>query len=224
MISKIFYRCTTALLSSVEHSSLSSNQCAIPVFEGLLPEPHNTAIMDLLFTMAHWHGLAKLRMHNDLTLDLMDAETASLGIKLRKFSRHTCPAFFTKELRREYDTRLRREAKAQSASRSRQTATSDVDTIGAAGQESSSSELPSTHPVAGQPEAGVEAPANVPSTRGSGRRAKTLNLNTYKFHSYGDYVATIRRYGTMDSYSSELVCDASRGTIVYRSLLSSGRT
>jgi hypothetical protein len=30
-------------------------------------------------------------------------------------------------------------------------------------------------------------------------------LSTYKGHSYGDYVKTIRLYGTMDSFSTEPV-------------------
>jgi hypothetical protein len=38
-----------------------------------------------------------------------------------------------------------------------------------------------------------------------GRRKKTFNINTYKAHALGDYVATIRRYGTTDSYSTEPV-------------------
>ncbi|KIK21724.1 hypothetical protein PISMIDRAFT_77613, partial [Pisolithus microcarpus 441] len=32
-------------------------QCAIPIFTGLLPEPHNGQIIKLLFVLAHWHGL-----------------------------------------------------------------------------------------------------------------------------------------------------------------------
>ncbi|KIM52323.1 hypothetical protein SCLCIDRAFT_141368, partial [Scleroderma citrinum Foug A] len=39
--------------------------CSIPVFEKLLPEPHNTLVMTLLFLLCHWHGLAKLCMHMD---------------------------------------------------------------------------------------------------------------------------------------------------------------
>jgi hypothetical protein len=39
----------------------------------------------------------------------------------------------------------------------------------------------------------------------SRRRLKTLNLNTYKFHSLGDYASTIRMYGTTDSYTTEVV-------------------
>jgi len=38
----------------------------------------------------------------------------------------------------------------------------------------------------------------------SGKR-KPLNLNTYKFHSLGDYVRTIELFGCTDSYSTQLV-------------------
>lgn len=37
------------------------------------------------------------------------------------------------------------------------------------------------------------------------RRRKTMNLDTYKVHALGDYVETIRTYGTCDSYSTERV-------------------
>jgi hypothetical protein len=37
------------------------------------------------------------------------------------------------------------------------------------------------------------------------RKRKIFNLNTYKIHSLGDYVRTIRMYGTTDSYSTEPV-------------------
>ena len=60
-------------------------KCAIPVFEGLLPEPHNSKVLELLFTFAHWHGLAKLWMHNEATLNLLDDETTILGTQLRDF-------------------------------------------------------------------------------------------------------------------------------------------
>jgi len=42
-------------------------QCAIPVFEGLLDEPYNTLLMQLLYRAAEWHALAKLRVHTDAT-------------------------------------------------------------------------------------------------------------------------------------------------------------
>jgi hypothetical protein len=39
----------------------------------------------------------------------------------------------------------------------------------------------------------------------SGRRRKLLNLNTYKFHALGDYVAAIHLFGPTDIYSTQLV-------------------
>jgi hypothetical protein len=53
----------------------------------------------------------------------------------------------------------------------------------------------------------VELPRESGTQKG-GRRSskkKKLNLNTYKFHSLGDYVATIRLFGTTDSYSTQVV-------------------
>lgn len=82
-------------------------QCAIPVFEGLLPEPHNTTVLQLLFTFAHWHGLAKLRLHTDATLAILDDETTKLGQQLRAFQTQTSTAFATHELKREADARQR---------------------------------------------------------------------------------------------------------------------
>lgn len=100
-------------------------QCAIPAFDGLLPEPHNSVIMELLFTCAHWHGLAKLRMQIDSTLTLLDRETVEIGKELRHFANDTCEQFATKELRREVAARNRR-----SNQKNNQTSktTSDTDT------------------------------------------------------------------------------------------------
>jgi len=47
--------------------------------------------------------------------------------------------------------------------------------------------------------------SNPPSTAKTGRRDKTFNMSTYKFHSLGDYVASIKLFGTPDSYTSQLV-------------------
>src|ERR1700733_3593756 len=84
-------------------------QCSIPVFEGLLPEPHNLAILQLLFHLAHWHGLAKLRMDNDVTLAILDKETTIIGRLLWTFKANICTQFLTKELKREAEAQKRRE-------------------------------------------------------------------------------------------------------------------
>ncbi|KAE9392738.1 hypothetical protein BT96DRAFT_1000039 [Gymnopus androsaceus JB14] len=60
-------------------------QCSIPVFEGLLPEPYNSVLLELLFTLAEWHALAKLRIHTESTLGLLHNSTHSLGQLLRRF-------------------------------------------------------------------------------------------------------------------------------------------
>ncbi|KIM74574.1 hypothetical protein PILCRDRAFT_14341 [Piloderma croceum F 1598] len=143
-------------------------QCAIPVFDGLLPEPHNSAILQLLFFCAHWHALAKLRMHTDDTLKIFDDITVRIGAEFRKFSKKTCPTFTTRELQRETRAHKRRSAKKRAAG--------------------------------GRP---VPAAASASSLKADTPRLKNFNLHTYKYHSFGDYPNTIRKYGTCDLYSSE---------------------
>lgn len=121
-------------------------QCAIPVFEGLLDEPYNTLLMQLLYRAAEWHALAKLRMHSDTTLKLLDACTTQFGSLMRKFHDVTFVNFNTIALPKE------------------------------------SRKFPS-----------------------SSRKKRTLNLNTYKFHSLGDYVRAIKLFGCTDSFSTQLV-------------------
>lgn len=43
------------------------------------------------------------------------------------------------------------------------------------------------------------------SADSSGARQKTFNLSTYKFHAMGDYVRTIRFFGTTDSFTTQIV-------------------
>lgn len=86
-----------------------SYQCSLPVFEGLLSNrDHDRVVQDLLFTLAEWHALAKLRLHTDTTLDTLRSLTKSLGTRLRHFVKHICPEFDTKELPREEAARARR--------------------------------------------------------------------------------------------------------------------
>lgn len=94
---------------------LIRSQVAIPVFKGLIPGPDGERITKLLFVMAHWHGLAKLRMHTDSTLAILKTTTTQLGEMLREFKDKTCPNFATKELAREAQARVRRSQKASEA-------------------------------------------------------------------------------------------------------------
>lgn len=68
--------------------------------------------MKLLFTCVQWHGLAKLRMHTDQTLDIFDSTTTRIGAELRFFADTTCLSFDTKELQKEVAARERRQTVA----------------------------------------------------------------------------------------------------------------
>lgn len=150
------------------------------MFDGLLPEPHNGTVLKLLFTMAHWHGLAKLRMHSGLTLEIMDKATSMLGQQFREFKATVCAAYQTRELHKEVEARARRHAKK-----------AGKQTAGRKGKESCNLEK--------QVQESVRSTQNV-------HQMKVFNFQMYKFHALGDYISTIRRYGTSDLYSTEPVC------------------
>ncbi|KAH6891571.1 hypothetical protein BKA70DRAFT_1537922 [Coprinopsis sp. MPI-PUGE-AT-0042] len=144
-------------------------QCSLPVFDSLLPSPHNEIVMDLLFLFCEWHGLAKLRLHHDLTLQLLDDTTTLLGSQFRNFQVNTCDKVKTLELQSEADRRARRSlAKGSSSS---------------------------------APDAEVSGEA---ATASSSRRPKKFSLSTPKYHALGHYVDNIRRFGTIDSFTSEI--------------------
>lgn len=129
--------------------------------------------------MAHWHGLAKLRMHSDLTLEIMDQVTSALGQQFCHFKATVCAGYVTHELRQEVERRAQRLAKQATKQK---TAHKGKQRVGVAAQGKSNDTL----------DQGV-------------KRCKVFNFQTYKFHALGDYVSTIRRYGTSDSYSTEPV-------------------
>ena len=126
--------------------------------------------------MAHWHGLAKLRMHSDLTLEIMDQVTSTVGQQFREFKATVCSAYDTHELHQEAEARTRRRAKLAAKQDRRQKDKSSEQGVAIA----------------------EKAIKNV-------QRTKAFNFQTYKFHALGDYVPTIRRYSTSDSYSTEPV-------------------
>jgi hypothetical protein len=87
-------------------------QVAIPVFDGLLDNNNNKIVLDLLFTLALWHGLAKLRLHTNHTLNDLDLVTTNLGRDLRRFAKKTGESFVTRELPAEHAARGRRKKRA----------------------------------------------------------------------------------------------------------------
>ena len=143
----------------------------------------DNSVLQLIFHLAHWHGLAKLRLHSDLSLNLLDTETTCLGEQLRCFKDKVCPAFETRELKREADSR-------------RQKATKKQFPIPVTTTRCTKS---TARPAPIIPE--VDQPRAVPDDRAW----KAFSLDTYKVHALGDYPQTIRRYGTTDSYSTEPV-------------------
>lgn len=126
----------------------------------------------MLFRLAEWHALAKLRMHTESTLSRMEAVTTILGRELRKFAKTTCSAFSTVELPKEAAARSRRRARDQAKAGTSKESTGSGTT---------------------------------PGSQSKQRKKKGLNLSTYKAHSLGDYVRTIRMFGTTDSYSTQTV-------------------
>ena len=91
-------------------STESWMQCALPVFEGLLPGEHNSIILDLLFDLSVWHAFAKLHLHTEQTLAFFDKATEYLGKSIWKFQRTTCEYYFTTELPQEHAARGHRRA------------------------------------------------------------------------------------------------------------------
>ncbi|THU92496.1 hypothetical protein K435DRAFT_862405 [Dendrothele bispora CBS 962.96] len=87
--------------------------CAIPCFEGLLPEPHNSIVLDLLFDYLIWHGYAKLEMSYDNINNPFRQATNNLGTSIRRFANMTCTKFDTWETQRERAGRLRRVQRQQ---------------------------------------------------------------------------------------------------------------
>jgi hypothetical protein len=185
-------------------------QCAIPIFDGLLPEPHNTAILKLLYQLAFWHGLAKLRMHTDLTLNVMEKVTVALGKELREFSTRTCADFNTHELKREVAARNRKK-KSKEGHQNGEKKSKEEHQNGEnkskeehQNRKKKSNEEPQDKPSAATSSSSSQLGVNSKQAPDV-PRTKTLNLTTYKVHALGDYVNTIRRFGTTDSYTTQTV-------------------
>ena len=70
--------------------------------------------MKLLFRIAEWHGLAKLRMHTEVTLARLEQVTTDLGHLMRDFWDKTCPKFNTTDLAHEVEARNCRNARKKS--------------------------------------------------------------------------------------------------------------
>ncbi|PSR76359.1 hypothetical protein PHLCEN_2v8499 [Hermanssonia centrifuga] len=109
-----YIRCRTSSFAAHHLAYLPS--CIIPCIDGLLPEPLNKIVLDMLWDLAVWHALAKLRLHTETTLRIFEKATTNVGTTVRRFA-FTCKDIDTRELPSEEAARGRREA-AQGKGRS----------------------------------------------------------------------------------------------------------
>ena len=87
----------------------------MPCFEGLFFESGNDLIQDLLFTLAFWHGYAKLRLHSDSSVHVLKAATSVFGDLIREFKNAVCPHYKTRLTAREQQARDRRKKTSSTA-------------------------------------------------------------------------------------------------------------
>ncbi|KAF5368267.1 hypothetical protein D9615_010369 [Tricholomella constricta] len=168
-------------------------QCAIPVFDGLLDDEDNDIIITLLFTLAEWHALAKLRLHTESTIRWLEQSTTDLGRQLRQFEksfqRKLEPVSVAKHAKQQH---LNKTGKRQ---RERTRGTARV-ARGRGAPPATVTAAPDP-PLATAQQEPQAAPASEPSPN------KKFNLYLIKLHALGDYASFIRRFGTTDSYSTQ---------------------
>jgi hypothetical protein len=170
-------------------------ECLLPVLEGLFPEPHDDLIQDWIFIMAYTHALAKLRLHTESTLQLLEIVTIEFGKVTRRFKAITCMAYQTTELPREVAARVRREAREAAAREAAQATKSAMPVV---------VDIPVDCDVPTPPINPVRS-FDKEEARTS-KPKKEFNMKTYKFHSVsGDYAPSIREFGTVDSFSTQSV-------------------
>ena len=175
-------------------------QCSIPTFHGLLPDPLDGLVSKLLYTNARWHALAKLRIHTDATIALLEQVTVQLGEAFREFI-HVIDTIQTTELPREAEKRARQASKKKPAGQTSNGASTPGFRMVQPAPEGSQADPPPA------PGPSVAAPASKRKGGGnsSSQRSKKLNISTVKFHTLGHYPSTIRFFGPTDLYSTELV-------------------
>ena len=148
-------------------------------FDGLFLEQDNRSISKLLFLLTTWHAYAKLHLHTESTLEMLELVSRALCQALRHFTSVTCPQYTMKELPQEVRQCLACQ-QAQAA--------------------------------CGHPRAG-----NTTSSSRTGQ-VKLFNMSMYKMHHIPNYPDAIWKHGTMDSYSTHMVCQVRLNTktvIVY---------
>ena len=119
----------------------------------------------------------------DSSLKVLLQVTTALGSRLCTFQEQTCSVFPMCELQCEQMAQLHHQVK--------NTTTTEP--------------APSNSKELRPPNSNKPGPSKLKPWNNSARLPKKLNLKTYKFHSLGDYHYNIRRFGTIDSYSTQPV-------------------
>lgn len=186
--------------------------------------------------MASWHGFAKLRMHTDSTLKLLDEWNTAFGRLIRRFERSTKDVK-TVETPAEVAARNRRyeSETAKSSFPARLPVTPNTIPpiplrLPASTTPSAASTLSAD--AATPPKSIPLAPvrhhlsATSKKARTSGPQVKKFSLTTFKLHNRGHYVSAIRRAGTSDVWSTAIVRVSlfCVNNLSYPILLSSGRS
>src|ERR1700761_4273570 len=109
------------------HIILIDHKCSIPAFEGLFHEEDNRSISELLLLLATWHVYAKLHLHTDTTLGMLETVAKALCQALRQFVAMTCLQYMTKELPQEFNTQIKhQQAQAMCGARASNTMSNSV--------------------------------------------------------------------------------------------------
>ena len=66
-------------------------------------------MLELLFELANFHALAKLRLHTDVTVDLLEVSTDLMYRAMTSFAQTVCAAYDVYERADEVDARVRRQ-------------------------------------------------------------------------------------------------------------------
>lgn len=80
----------------------------MPALEGLFPLRDENVIFDMLFECANFHALGKLRLHTEVTIEILESSTPLLYNAIQRFATETCSQYDTVEQQRDVVARIRR--------------------------------------------------------------------------------------------------------------------
>ena len=190
--------------SSITYPSTGDLQickCAIPVVEGLFRE-YDDVVRAILFSLANWHSLAKLKQHSDSTLTLLDRATSDYGATIRRFAARVAN-LATKETPKEQQARSRSAALNASSSIASQPSSSTTN----AAPRPSSDIPPANIRIRNMADARREAqapsvpPAPKPKGDGAARSVK-MSLSYIKLHLKAHVRGSIERVGSTNNTST----------------------